>query len=79
MKKYLRGEVLKLAKFMDKDISPDQMDKVLQSTNHKGDLREEKCLIKKVIVGDYKNIMKPEIIAKFDICMAKTNRHKIIF
>lgn len=88
MKKDLKSVVKQVAKFLNKTVPNEQMDKILEhlsfqsmqknpSTNYKPKVGKtddpQQQFIRKGIVGDYKNLMTPEVIAEFDKWIAENN------
>lgn len=94
MKKDLKSVVLKVAKFLDKTLSDDEMEKLLHHLSFnsmkdnphtsyevttKDDTVPKGRFIRKGIVGDFKNIMTPELIEKFDKWIEEKNKIGMTF
>lgn len=92
MKKDLRSVVLKVAKFLDKQLNEDELKKLLEHLTFDSMLNNRSCnydfalgiifseghFIRKGIIGDHKNHMTTDIIKLFDEWI-RTNDNKHIF
>lgn len=94
MKRDLKTEVIKVAKFLNKSLNDDQLAKLVDHLSFKSmknnpstnfqpmknlDADPDADFIRKGIIGDYKNIMTDEIIAKFDKWSNENNKYDITF
>lgn len=94
MKRDLKSVIIKVAKFLNKSLNDEELDKLVDHLSFKSmknnpstnfqpmksrDADPNAQFIRKGIVGDFKNIMSPETIEEFDKWIEENNKIGITF